>query len=81
MTTLLSLYARLMCRAIWAARRVFPAKDGGLPDIEVAHRDWEFTAWHFCDVCRTGCRHKFIAWADEDVTTAECTHCGFEATL
>lgn len=74
-------YAWLMCRAIWAIRKHLPAKEGGLPDIAVARRDWEWNSWHYCEVCRRGGRHRFIAWVDEDVTTAQCPHCSFEATL
>jgi hypothetical protein len=80
-TRLLRAYAELMCRAIWAIRSRFPAIEGALPDITVTKRDFEWTSWHYCEVCLRGGKHRFIAWADEDVTTAECPHCGLEATL
>lgn len=78
---ILDLYARVMCRAIWAARRILPAKDGPLPDIEVAHRDWEWSGRHVCENCGKGCRHKFVEWLPERIVTATCSRCGFEATL
>lgn len=77
----LDAYAQVMCRAIWAARRIFPAKDDGLPDIAVAHRDWEWQSEHTCELCGFSGKHKFIQWMDEDVTTAECPRCLFEGTL
>ena len=79
---ILNAYARLMCRLIWAARRVFPAKDGPLPNVKVARNyDFEWCGRHECENCGRTCRHKFIQWCDEDVTTAECSNCSFEATL
>lgn len=81
MKTLLSVYAQLMCRAIWTVRRVVPAVDGPLPDVAVAKRDWEWRSNHVCQSCRHEGRHRFIAWTDEDVTTAECPACGFEEKL
>jgi hypothetical protein len=79
---ILNAYARLMCRLIWAARRIFPAKDGPLPDIKVAHRhDFEWSGKHECENCGKTCRHKFITWVDDGVTTAECSLCGLEATI
>lgn len=82
MNRLLNAYAQVMCHAIWAARRFFPARDDGLPDIKVARNyDFEFHGKHECENCGKTCRHKFINWCDEDVTTAECSSCGLEATL
>jgi hypothetical protein len=78
---ILSLYARLMCRLIWAARRILPAKDGALPNISWLRRDWEWDSDHECEQCGHRGRHHFIAWMDEDVTTAECLNCRFEATI
>lgn len=81
MNHLLNLYAQLMCRAIWAARSIFPARDEGLPDIKVTRRDFEWHGKHLCENCGRKCRHRFIDWADEPVTTAECSNCLFEGTL
>lgn len=82
MNRLLNAYAKVMCHAIWTARRFFPARDDGLPDIKVArNHDWEWHGRHECENCGKTCRHKFIDWVDEPVTTAECSNCGLEATL
>lgn len=83
MNRLLGIYAQVMCRAIWAARRFLPAGDNGLPAIAVAKRDWEWDAFRECEACGHHGRHRMIEWieADGPVTTAECMHCGLEATL
>lgn len=81
MNRLLSAYAHLMCRAIWAARRIFPAGEGETPDIKVARRDYEWSGRHVCENCGFSGRHKFIEWVPERVVTAECPRCGIEATL
>lgn len=81
MNKLLSVYAHVMCRAIWAARTILPAKDGGLPDIPILRRDWEWTSDHLCENCGHRGRHRFIEWLPEQVVTATCGRCGFEGTL
>lgn len=77
----LDIYARLMCRAIWAARKFLPAKEGPLPDIGWLKRDWEWTSDHLCENCGHKGRHRFIEWMPERTITARCGLCGFEATL
>jgi hypothetical protein len=77
---LLSLYALAMCQAIWMARRVLPPANVE-PIRNILLREWEWQGWHYCEVCRRGGKHRFISWNDEDVTTAECLNCHFEATL
>lgn len=81
MRPFLNVYARVMCRAIWAARKFIPAREGELPNIAVTKRDFEWSGKHRCENCGKKCRHRFIDWNDEDVTTAECSRCGFEGTL
>lgn len=83
MNRLLNAYAKVMCHAIWTARRFFPARDDGLPDIPIALRDWEWAGWHVCENCGRHARHRFIEWIEPTgpITTAECMSCGFEATL
>jgi hypothetical protein len=70
-----------MCRLIWAARRILPAKDGALPDIPWLRRDWEWDSDHECENCGHKGRHHFVEWMPERVVTATCPHCGLEATL
>lgn len=79
-TRLLRAYAELMCRAIWAARKVFPpANDIPVPNFLL--RDWEWTSDHYCEMCGHKGRHTFIEWMPERVVTATCGLCGFEGTL
>jgi hypothetical protein len=44
-------------------------------------RDYEWTEYHFCEVCRERRKHHFVEWMPERVTTARCFGCGFEGTL
>lgn len=81
MTTPLDLYARLMCRVIWAARRILPAREGELPNIPWLRRDWEWHSDHECENCGYKGRHHFIEWLPERTVTATCPKCGLEATL
>lgn len=77
---LLHLYAEVMCRAIWVARKVFPAgNDAPVPNF--LRRDYEWTASHRCEACGHDGRHRFIEWLPERTVTAECPRCGLEATI
>jgi hypothetical protein len=44
-------------------------------------RDYEWTEYHFCEVCRERRKHHFVEWMPERVVTARCFGCGFEGTL
>lgn len=77
----LDLYSRIMCRAIWAARSIFPAADDPAPGQAWTRRDYEWTAVHECENCGHKAKHSFIEWMPERVVTATCGDCNFEATL